>query len=224
MNIWEEMQRQMERDPDPREWVAMVIAERITSLLKGAPGEVPREVFAELCQLSLEAFKDYKPGRLYDHGILENPSAAPLLHYLLIAFGRYAATIDDIESKPENKTHRSREALADAFRVTGQRGRPANLESTAMRVCDTFSDAFDQARHDRKAHHGETCLQGCQHDDAECTHGNDELAVAVAFALRAAYKAQFGTEYVPTESGASKNMKKIRSILEKEGYLPKTIS
>lgn len=169
---------------------------RIAPLLLGRlqKGEVPHQVFLEICEISLDAFKESTP-----HNLTENPAAPILLTYLLLAFSRYVKDIEAATQEP--KTAKRREFLADSFGMTGKSG-GITTEDQRMTICNAFLNSLDESREN-----------GLLPTSQE----------AITSAKRSAYKAHHGEDWIKDDDTANSRMTVIKNILDEEGNFPEGV-
>lgn len=182
----------LHEDPEkPGCFEAFLLEGRIDALLKGRlqKGEVPHQVFLEICGLTLDAFKESA-----SHNLTDNPAAPILLTYLRGAFSRYVNHIEAATQKPNTADRRA--FLADSFGMTGRPGGPTT-EDDRMTICEAFLNALDESR--------EKGLLPTSQD-------------AITSAKRSAYKARHGEDWIKDHDTANSRMEAIEKILIEEGH------
>lgn len=178
----------------------------VQALRDGAPGEVPRDVFLEICDLAADLYGEEvfnrRPPSLFDEAatdLLANPGAPHLLAFTLFALSRYRRTVGPL-SKPS--TTEVRAALADAFCITGPQHRPSNVDAMTIKTLRAFGGAARSL------------------DERYRQTGSKSVATykdAYQAGLAAAYKARFGIDFIPGDS-AKNNLQEIQKLLADHGY------
>lgn len=180
----------------------------IDALIHGAPGEVPRDVFLDICNLAAALYGEEvvsrPPPSLFDEAatdLLANPGAPHLLAFTLFALNRYRQTAGQL-AKPS--TTEVRAALADAFCITGPHRRPSDLDARTIKTLRAFVAAAYSL------------------DERYRPTGGKSTATykdVYQAGLAAAYKARFGIDFIPGDS-TKNNLREIRELLTAHGYLP----
>lgn len=180
-------------------WEALILEERIRTLLKDNASEAPHVVFLDVCKYGLDSLKDYQDNPA------DSPAASLLLKYLQFAFSRYLSADEkaktNVEAKRNGKseTANRRKFLAEAFGLTGLQGKRITLQQR-QDIHSAFSNELDKLSHDQD----ENSLDG------RPTKKNYTAA------KRVAYKAHFGRDWVSDDETSKSNMETIVEILRKD--------